>query len=103
MDTSTLTSYLANFLDADGRLTVYPAKYKYKILAQFYLASKFQPGRRYTEKEVNELLKAWHTFGDWAMLRRDLYDNFFINRESDCSAYWLEEKQPGIEEFKIEM
>jgi len=77
----------------------YPSKRKFKILSWFYLASKFESGRKYTEKEVNELLRDWHTFDDWAMLRRDLYDSRFLNRENDGMFYWLEEKQPSINDF----
>ena len=105
MDTElmNLDKRLHHFLDGQGRLTCYPAKYKFKILALYYLASKFEPGRRYAEREVNERLKAWHTFDDWALLRRDLYDNYFMGREKDGSAYWLEEKQPSLEDFKLEL
>ena len=95
------TSELKNFLDVDGRLKQYPSKYKLKIMALFYLASKFEPRRRYTEKEVNEVLKQWHTFSDWSMLRRDLYDREFFNRNIDGSEYWLEPNQPSPESFDI--
>ena len=101
MDSTKLSSELQNFLDGEGRLTIYPAKQRYKVLSLFYLASKFQMDRVYTEKEVNHVLKSWHTFGDWAMLRRDLYDKFFLGREADCSAYWLEEIQPTFASFGL--
>ena len=94
-----LTEKLRNFLDENGKLINYPSKRKFKILSWFYLASKFESGRKYTEKEVNELLRDWHTFDDWAMLRRDLYDSRFLNRENDGMFYWLEEKQPSINDF----
>ena len=81
----------------------YPARYKYKIPALFYLASKFEPGRKYSEKDVNQILRNWHTFEDWAMLRRELYDRRFFNRETDCSVYWLEESQPVLEAFGLDM
>lgn len=102
MDSAILSSELQNFLDSEGRLTIYPAKQRYKILSLFYLASKFQRDRTYTEKEVNQLLKQWHTFGDWAMLRRDLYDKFFLGRQADCSSYWLEAEQPTLQSFGLE-
>ena len=92
---------LKNFLDGDGRLRQYPSKYKLKVMALFYLSSKFEPGRRYTEKEVNEVLNQWHTFSDWSMLRRDLYDREFFGRNVDGSEYWLEEKQPSPGSFDI--
>ena len=35
---------------------------------------RFDARRRYTEREVNEVLKAWHLFGDHCTLRRELVD-----------------------------
>lgn len=102
MDNQYIINELKNFLDNEGRLLSYPAKQRLKILSLFYLASKFEKGRMYSEKEVNQLLKSWHTFGDWAMLRRDLYDKWFLGRESNGSAYWLEEEQPALESFGLE-
>ena len=98
-----LKDQLKSFLDTEGKLIRYPPRYKQKMLSLFYLASKFESGKKYTEQEVNELLKEWHTFGDWAMLRRDLFDTFFLGRETDCSLYWLEDKQPSLQDFKLEL
>lgn len=85
---------LKNFLDEAGRLTKYPAKRPMKFLALEYLAGKFEKGKRYTEREVNDLLNQWHLFGDPATLRRELYDARFLDRAQDGSAYWLEEEAP---------
>lgn len=85
---------LAGFLDADGRVVAYPTKRSKKVLVLQYLADKFEPGVRYTEKEVNALLGCWHTFGDYCLLRRELYDAFLLEREQDGSCYWL----PGRKE-----
>ncbi|MCL2003793.1 MAG: DUF2087 domain-containing protein [Oscillospiraceae bacterium] len=93
---------IANFIDAEGRLKAYPSKRKRQIFSLYYLASKFEPGKRYTEKQINQILQDWHTFGDWAMLRRDLYEGRFLNREKDCSFYWLEDLQPTLASFGIE-
>ena len=92
---------LKNFLDEHGRRKQYPAKRKYKIMSLFYLSAKFEPKIRYTEKEVNEILKKWHTFSDWPMLRRDMYDMEFFNRSKDGSEYWLEEAQPSPASFGV--
>ena len=92
---------IKSFLDEQGRLISYPAKRKRQIFAFFYLASKFEPGRLYTEKEVNEILKAWHTFDDWAILRRELLVCRFLCRKPDCSAYWLEAIQPAPASFGL--
>lgn len=90
---------IKNFLDEDNRLISFPAKRKMKMFALCYLATKFEPRKRYTEKEFNEILNGWHTFGDPATLRRELYNNRFIDRENSGQAYWLEEKQPNFEEL----
>lgn len=99
MDEQFFKKELKNFLDSQDRLIRYPSKFKPKMIALFYLAAKFTPGQRYTEKEVNEVLKTWHTFGDWCMLRRDLFDKYFLGRDQNCSNYWLEEKQPTLADF----
>jgi hypothetical protein len=102
MDGAFWTKELRSFLNANGQLTQYPSKRRPKILSLFYLASKFEAGRQYTEKEVNEVLKAWHTFEDWAMLRRDLYDRRFMGRAPAAGVYWLEVEQPTPEDFGLE-
>jgi len=102
LDSQLLMNELRNFLDADGRLKSYPAKYKLKMLSLYYLASKLESGRRYTEKEINHVLCEWHIFEDWAMLRRDMYDNRFLDRKSDGSFYWLETEQPTFAALGLE-
>ncbi len=66
---------LARHLDSAGRLLRYPAKPELKRQALEYLTDKFKPGRTYRGGEVNALLERYHTFGDWALLRRDLFES----------------------------
>jgi len=75
-------------VDRDGRLTQWPTKQKTQRMAIAILAGRFEPGRVYTERQVNELLVECHTFGDWALLRRMLFDWGYLDRKSDCSSYW---------------
>jgi hypothetical protein len=77
------------FLDREGRLRVWPSRLRDQKLALAWLATHFEPGRRYHEREVNELLVRLHGFGDWALLRRALVDYGLVDREADGSAYWL--------------
>ena len=60
---------------------------KRQVLLQ-RLALDFDIGRRYTEREVNEILFAFHP--DWSTLRRYLVDEGFLDREhvDDQSWYW---------------
>ena len=101
MNISAIEKELRNFLDSDGKLIRYPAKGRLKILSLFYLSSKLDAGKKYTEKQVNEVLNAWHCFSDWAMLRRDLCDRHFLGREKSGAFYWLEENQPTLEGFGL--
>ena len=87
---------LKNFLDADMRLKAFPAKRKMKIHALLYLAQKFEAGKTYSEKEVNEILLLWHTFSDPATLRREMYDYRFFDRSRDGREYRLCEHQPTL-------
>lgn len=89
---------LRNFLDEEKKLRSFPAKRKMKLYALMYYASKFESGREYTEKEINAVINEHSVFNDPATIRRELYEYKFLNRKTDCSAYWLEENQPEIEE-----
>ncbi len=77
------------FVNDDGRLTRWPVRRKVQLMAIAYLATKFETGREYREREVNEVLVEWHTFGDWALLRRLLVDWCYMDRESDGTRYRL--------------
>ena len=81
---------LRGFLDSEQRLKTWPAKPNKQQLALEYLASKFEASRDYSEKEVNEILNHHHTFGDPALLRRELFMKFFLNRTDDGRRYWKE-------------
>src|SRR5262245_14499712 len=80
---------LRPFVDTDGRIRQWPTRQKIQRMAAAVLARRFEPGRDYTETEVNMLLMDGHTFADWALLRRRLYDWRFLDRESDGSRYWM--------------
>jgi len=81
-------SDLKNHLDNEGRLTLWPSKRTLQLTALDYLATKLEPRRVYTEKEINALLNSWHTFGDSALLRRELHEYGLLNRSKDGSEYW---------------
>lgn len=96
-----LTHILRNFLDANGKLTAFPAKRKMKIYCLFYLTEKFDEEKEYTEREINDILLDWHIFADPATLRRELYDYGFLDRSRDGKVYHLTEKRPAPEELGL--
>jgi hypothetical protein len=79
------------FLDQGGLVQVWPKKHVDKQLVCEYLACKFELGRTYHEREVNELLKQWHTFSDWPLLRRELIERHLLVRNRDGTEYSLVE------------
>ncbi|GAA4558034.1 DUF2087 domain-containing protein [Planotetraspora kaengkrachanensis] len=76
-------SLLDTFL-VDGRLTSLPVKRSKKLIVLDYVARVFEPGVRYSEKEVDVSLRAFHD--DYAALRRYLVDEGFLSRENN--VYW---------------
>jgi hypothetical protein len=64
-----------------GRLLAVPAARGKRLVVLDHLAGLFEPGRRYPEPEVNELLKRYHP--DYAMLRRYLVDDGFLDRADE--------------------
>jgi hypothetical protein len=86
--TPTVSEKLARYLDAEGRLKGWPSKRSDQLDALRYLADRLPEGVEWSERELNELLKSLHTFGDWALLRRDLYDARLLERSLDGRRYW---------------
>lgn len=74
---------LNRFLDGE-RLVQLPVKGEKLLLVLEWLAGKFEPERRYAEKEVNQIIQQHHP--DYASLRRFLVDNNFLQRER--GIYW---------------
>ena len=62
----------------NGRLLAMPAAHGKRRVVLDHLAGLFEPGRRYPEPEVNQLLERYHP--DYAMLRRYLVDDGFLDR-----------------------
>ncbi len=73
--------------DSRGRLLRWPTKFSVQKLALWVLWMLFDGRRVYTEREVNEILKAANAFGDHVTLRRELINHKLMARKSDCSEY----------------
>jgi hypothetical protein len=74
---------LVRFFRGD-RLTRIPSSQAKRRIVLERLALEFEPGRRYPEAEVNEVLRAFHP--DHASLRRHLVDEGLLDRER--GVYW---------------
>lgn len=81
-DQKVLRDYTLN-----GRLTQIPLKQKKLDVILRWLATLFEPGRLYTEPEVNAVINAVHE--DHASLRRELIGFGYLRRERGGGKYWL--------------
>ena len=69
------------------KLKVFPKKEKRKIIVLAEIAKQFKNHTKYSEKELNQILKS--NFEDFVTLRRYLIEYGFMDRTTDCSVYWL--------------
>lgn len=81
--------------DERGRLTRLPVKRSLQLMALWGLWMHFDGKRPYTEREVNQILTAWHHFGDYCTLRRDLITQKLMHRTADSSVYTKLPARPG--------
>jgi hypothetical protein len=65
-----------------------PSNRSKRLLVFQRLALEFDPGRRYDESEVNEILGAFHP--DWSALRRGMVDEGLLDRLAAAGGnrYW---------------
>lgn len=69
------------------KLKHFPAKEKKKIVVLKKITASFSEGKRYKEKELNQILK--EIYDDYPTLRRYMIEYGFMGRTDDCREYWL--------------
>jgi hypothetical protein len=79
-----------NFTDPQGRITTFPSQQKKFLAILRYVLQAFEPDRRYSEKQVNEILLRFND--DTATLRRELVDFHYMAREN--GEYWRIDQGP---------
>lgn len=81
---------LEHYYDSDGRLIQYPSKRPMRILALIRITEQIDASRKYTEKEINEIIRRCIAFHDIELIRREMYEYRFLGRLRDGSEYWVE-------------
>ena len=76
---------LKDFFEGE-RLKEIPASRKKRLVVLKWLAGRFEPGRPYSEREVNEVIKRHHP--DAATLRRELIAARHPLMRRERSVYW---------------
>lgn len=77
---------LATFTTAEGRIKAFPVQEKKFLVLVRHVVKAFEPGVRYTERRVNQILSNYNE--DTARLRRALVDYRFMAREGGGGKYW---------------
>jgi predicted transcriptional regulator len=78
---------LDDFLLPDGSLKSIPAQRKKLEAVLQHIAHGFEPGKRYTEQQINDILSRFHE--DTATLRRELIGYHILARAG--GEYWMTE------------
>lgn len=80
---------LNTYMRPDGTILQFPNQEKKLLVILRRVVEKFEPGVRYTEKQVNEILSELHE--DTAFLRRSLIEYKLMKREGGGGEYWRAE------------
>jgi hypothetical protein len=71
----------------NGRLKQLPRKMTKLITIMDWLSTHFVADRKYTEREVNEVISRFHE--DFATIRRELVEMGYLRRERGGGSYWV--------------
>jgi predicted transcriptional regulator len=77
---------IKDYARRDGSLKTIPAQRKKLEAILRYVVKAFDAGKRYSEKQVNEILVRYHE--DTATLRRELVGFGLMQREGGGGEYW---------------
>ena len=89
---------LKRYYDSENKLLQYPSKRPMRMIALARIAEKFELEKKYTEKEVNEIINEAISFSDIELIRREMFQYKFIGRLRDGSEYWLEQGWTEMQE-----
>ncbi len=87
----------ARYFDSGGILQSWPARFNLQLLCLWVLWSRLPPDTSYSEREISDLLRDWHEFGDHALLRRAMFEAKLVDRTIDGRAYRRIEQAPPAE------
>jgi len=80
---------LKRYFGPDNKLLIkgFPAKEKRKIIIMQKIMADFKAERKYSEKEVNALLKQY--YDDYVSVRRAMIQYGFLDRNENGTMYWV--------------
>lgn len=81
---------LETFTDTEGRIKAFPAQEKKFLVLLRYVVKAFEPGKRYTDKQVKKILLRYNE--DVASLRRGMVEYHLMERQGGGGEYWRPEE-----------
>lgn len=92
---------VARCFDTAGIFARWPKKLSEQRLCLWVIWSRLPVSRVMTEKQINVELNLNHSFGDHALLRRDLCELGLMVRTPDGSEYRRVERKPPAEALEL--
>ena len=72
----------------DGKIQRWPSKKEEKDAVLGYIALQFPLDIKLPEKEINKIIMRNILFDDFALIRRELIEQGYLDRTRDCREYW---------------
>ncbi|NMH64993.1 DUF2087 domain-containing protein [Shewanella salipaludis] len=88
---------LKPFMTQDYILRAWPVKRALQDLSLWFFWCRFQYQQAYGESEVNEVIKGFLGFADFALIRRELCNHKLLKRTDDGRHYWRAAAKPPAE------
>ncbi|MFV3366782.1 DUF2087 domain-containing protein [Pseudomonas sp. NY15435] len=85
------------YFDEAGCLQRWPKKHSHREACLWVLWSRLPARLRWSERALNDRLRAQESLGDHLLLRRALVDGGWLGRTEDGGEYWRIEQRPPAE------
>ncbi len=79
---------MENLINKFDEIIRWPKKRSEQNTIIEWLSNKFENKRKYSEKEINQIIKKYHNFSDIPLLRRELISKKYLARKDNGSEYW---------------
>mgnify|MGYP000258723259 CR=1 FL=1 len=83
---------MKKLIDEFDKIIRWPKKPSDKENVISFLSTKFEFDKKYSEKEINQIINEFHLFNDVPLLRRELISRRYLSRMDNGSEYWKNKK-----------
>ena len=83
---------MKKLIDEFDKIIKWPKKPIDKESVVKFLSTKFEGNKKYSEKEINQIIDQFHLFNDIPLLRRELISRRYLSRTDNGAEYWKNKK-----------